>query len=66
MLYTATILLDDVKKALKQASEYGTTYLATIIERTELYNPYEIIYIVDKRQELHEKDSKDYRKVFPA
>jgi len=35
------------------ATLYSTTDLATIIERTELYNPDEIIYIVDKRQELH-------------
>ena len=37
------------------ATLYSTTDLATIIERTELYNPDEIIYIVDKRQELHFK-----------
>ena len=35
------------------ATLYSTTDLATIIERMELYNPDEIIYIVDKRQELH-------------
>jgi arginyl-tRNA synthetase len=35
------------------ATLYSTTDLATIIERMKLYNPDEIIYIVDKRQELH-------------
>jgi len=35
------------------ATLYSTTDLATIIERMELFNPDEIIYIVDKRQELH-------------
>ncbi|KPU46137.1 arginine--tRNA ligase [Oxobacter pfennigii] len=35
------------------ATLYSTTDLATIIERMELYKPDEIIYIVDKRQELH-------------
>ncbi len=35
------------------ATLYSTTDLATIIERMELYDPDEIIYIVDKRQELH-------------
>jgi len=35
------------------ATLYSTTDLATIIERMELYNPDDIIYIVDKRQELH-------------
>jgi len=35
------------------ATLYSTTDLATIIERMELFNPNEIIYIVDKRQELH-------------
>ena len=35
------------------ATLYSTTDLATIIERRELYNPDEIVYIVDKRQELH-------------
>ena len=35
------------------ATLYSTTDLATIIERMELYSPDEIIYIVDKRQELH-------------
>lgn len=35
------------------ATLYSTTDLATIIERMELYNPDELIYIVDKRQELH-------------
>jgi len=32
---------------------YSTTDLATIIQRVEEYDPDEIIYIVDKRQELH-------------
>ncbi|OPX42898.1 arginine--tRNA ligase [Ruminiclostridium hungatei] len=35
------------------ATLYSTTDLATIIERMELYCPQEIVYIVDKRQELH-------------
>ncbi len=35
------------------ATLYSTTDLATIVERMELYDPDEIIYIVDKRQELH-------------
>lgn len=35
------------------ASLYQTTDLATIVERMELYKPDEIIYVVDKRQELH-------------
>ena len=35
------------------ATLYSTTDLATVVERIELYNPDEIIYIVDKRQELH-------------
>lgn len=35
------------------ASLYDTTDLATIVERMKLYNPEEIIYVVDKRQELH-------------
>lgn len=35
------------------ASIYQTTDLATIIERKKLYNPDQIIYVVDKRQELH-------------
>ena len=32
---------------------YGTTDLATIVERVKLYNPARIIYIVDQRQALH-------------
>ncbi len=32
---------------------YGTTDLATIVERMENYNPVKIIYIVDQRQHLH-------------
>ena len=35
------------------ASLYTTTDLATIIDRMKLYHPDEIIYVVDKRQELH-------------
>jgi len=35
------------------ATLYGTTDLATIVERVELFHPDEILYIVDKRQELH-------------
>ncbi len=35
------------------AALYQTTDLATILERKELYDPDEIIYITDKRQELH-------------
>jgi len=35
------------------ATLYSTTDLATIIERMELFSPDEIIYIVDKRQDLH-------------
>ena len=30
-----------------------TTDLATLVEREELYQPDEVIYVVDKRQELH-------------
>jgi len=32
---------------------YGTTDLATIYQRMTDYNPYEIVYVVDKRQTLH-------------
>ncbi len=32
---------------------YGTTDLATIIERIKSHNPSKIIYVVDKRQSLH-------------
>jgi arginyl-tRNA synthetase len=35
------------------ASLYGTTDIATIIERVKDYKPNEIIYVVDKRQGLH-------------
>lgn len=35
------------------ASLYNTTDLATIVERMKLFDPDEIIYIVDKRQELY-------------
>lgn len=37
------------------ASLYGTTDLATIIQRVQDYSPAEIIYVVDKRQDLHFK-----------
>jgi arginyl-tRNA synthetase len=32
---------------------YGTTDLATIVERVQAYNPAKILYIVDQRQSLH-------------
>ena len=35
------------------AALYTTTDLATIIERMKLFHPDEIIYVVDKRQEMH-------------
>lgn len=35
------------------ASLYNTTDLATIVQRMEDFRPDEIIYVVDKRQELH-------------
>ena len=35
------------------ASMYGTTDLATLVQRVEDYRPDRIIYVVDKRQELH-------------
>lgn len=35
------------------ASLYGTTDLATLVEREKLYHPDAVIYITDKRQELH-------------
>ena len=35
------------------ASLYGTTDLATLIQRMEDYQPNKVIYVVDKRQELH-------------
>ena len=37
------------------ASMYGTTDLATIVQRIKDYNPNEIVYVVDKRQDLHFK-----------
>lgn len=35
------------------ASLYGTTDLATLVQRERDYKPDKIVYIVDKRQELH-------------
>lgn len=35
------------------ASLYQTTDLATIVEREKLFQPNRIIYVVDKRQEMH-------------
>ena len=35
------------------ATLYSTTDLATIVERVQLFDPNYIIYVVDKRQELH-------------
>ena len=35
------------------ASLYGTTDLATLIQRVEDYHPDRIIYLADKRQEMH-------------
>ena len=35
------------------ASLYGTTDLATLVQREEDYRPDRVVYIVDKRQELH-------------
>lgn len=35
------------------ASLYATTDLATIVQREQDYHPDEIIYVVDKRQDLH-------------
>ena len=35
------------------ASLYATTDLATIVERMKLYQPDEICYLADKRQEMH-------------
>ena len=35
------------------ASLYSTTDLATIVERVKLFNPTDILYVVDKRQEMH-------------
>lgn len=35
------------------ASLYATTDLATLVERMKLFNPASVIYVVDKRQELH-------------
>lgn len=35
------------------ATLYGTTDLATILDRVQTYQPKEIVYVVDQRQELH-------------
>lgn len=35
------------------ASLYSTTDLATILERVKLFNPTDILYVVDKRQAMH-------------
>lgn len=35
------------------ASLYGTTDLATLVQRERDYHPDQVIYVVDKRQELH-------------
>ncbi len=35
------------------ASLYATTDLATIVERRQMFDPDQIIYVVDKRQSLH-------------
>ncbi|MCQ2508495.1 MAG: arginine--tRNA ligase [Dorea sp.] len=35
------------------ASLYGTTDLATLVQREEDFQPDKVIYVVDKRQELH-------------
>lgn len=35
------------------AALYDTTDLATLMEREEMYQPDRVIYVVDKRQELH-------------
>ena len=35
------------------ASLYGTTDLATLVQRVEDYHPDKVLYVVDKRQELH-------------
>ncbi len=35
------------------ASLYATTDLATLWERAKLYAPQEVLYVVDKRQEMH-------------
>ncbi len=32
---------------------YGTTDMATIVERMQLYHPAKIVYVVDQRQSLH-------------
>lgn len=55
------VALDDDKKEVPPcillksdgASLYSTTDIATIFERVKLFNPTDIIYVVDKRQSLH-------------
>ena len=37
------------------AALYATTDLATLVEREQLYAPDEVIYVVDKRQDMHFK-----------
>ena len=32
---------------------YGTTDMATLVEREKLYNPTRVVYVVDQRQHLH-------------
>ena len=35
------------------ATLYSTTDLATLVEREKLFSPDRVLYVVDKRQELH-------------
>lgn len=35
------------------ATNYDSTDVATVMERMQLYNPTDIVYVVDKRQDLH-------------
>ena len=41
------------------ASLYGTTDLATLIQREQDYHPNHIIYVVDKRQDVYKRQ--EYR-----